>query len=258
MFLFIFFGFTHTCSPTDTTHEKFPTVDYIPMDYFTETKTIYGRVEKVIDGDTLRVTHCPTYFTCPDLPPKTPLSEATLSIRLYGIDCPELQKKKNDPPSQPYAKQAKDYTSTVTLDKTIQLKLLKKDQYGRAVSKITNYGGAPTNDLSLDLLSRGYALMYTGSGAVYDGDENKQVFKQIQQIAKSSKVGMWSLGDDMMTPAEYKRMYKNQQKQQNGQQQVPTALATVTTTTNPAVPVPIPAVPAPAGISGATVSPTTP
>ena len=97
--------------------------------------------------------------------------------------------------------------------------------------------------------------MYTGSGAVYDGDENKQVFKQIQQIAKSSKVGMWSLGDDMMTPAEYKRMYKNQQ---NGQQQVPTALATTTTATSPVVPVQIPAVPAPAAISGATVSPATP
>ena len=230
------------------------------MDYFTETKTIYGRVEKVIDGDTLRVTHCPTYFTCPDLPsPKVkPLSEATLSIRLYGVDCPELQKKKSDPPSQPYAKQAKEYTSTVTLDKTIQLKLLKKDQYGRAVSKISNYG-TPINDLSLDLLSRGYAVMYTGKGAVYDGDDNKALFQQIQQTAKTTKVGMWSLGDEMMTPAEYKRMYKNQQngQQQNqNQQQVPTALATTATSSSPIVP--MPAVPATSVVPGEIVAPATP
>ena len=148
---------------------------------------------------------------------------------MYGIDCPELAKKKSDPQSsQPFAQEAKDYTSRYTLDKTVELKLFKKDQYGRAISKVKNYDGSANNnggsgsvpattttnnDLSANLISNGLAIMYTGKGAVYDSDSNKEFLKILQEQAKTHKLGMWSLGDDeFLTPSEFKRLQK-QQKQ---------------------------------------------
>jgi micrococcal nuclease len=191
-----------------TVISKFSTVDDIPKDYFTENKVIYGRVEKVIDGDTIRVTHCPTYSSCPERDTKQKLSDTTLSIRLYGVDSAELQKKKSDPPSQPFAKEGKDFTSATVLKKTVEIKLLKKDRYGRAVSKVN----AGPQDLSVELTRRGLATMYTGKGAVYD--DNKKLIELIQEQAQKRKIGMWSLGENMVSPAEFKRQQKALQQEE--------------------------------------------
>ena len=182
-------------------------MDDIPSDYFTENKSIYGRVEKVIDGDTIRVRHCPTFFTCPDPETGKKLSDSTLSIRMYGVDSPELQKKKSDPPSQPFAKEAKDFTSDLIMQKTVEIKLLKKDQYSRAIAKVQS----GTQDISLELLQRGYATMYKGKGAEYDG--NRKVFELAQEVAKQKKVGIWSLEEALVTPAEFKREQRQLQLQ---------------------------------------------
>jgi micrococcal nuclease len=180
---------------------QYATVDDIPADFFVEHKSIYGRVERVIDGDTIRISHCPTYFICPERDSKK-LYDSTIKVRMYGVDSPELQKKKSDPPSQPFAKEAKDFTSALTLDKTVELKLLKKDQYGRAISKVQ----AGSLDVSLGLVQKGLATMYRGKGAEYDG--NKQLLESLQITAQQNKVGIWSLGDEMMSPAEFKRQQR--------------------------------------------------
>jgi endonuclease YncB( thermonuclease family) len=172
---------------------------------------IYGKVARVIDGDTIRVRHCPTPRTCPEPEKGEGLAESTLKIRIYGVDTPELQKKKSDPPSQPYAQEGKDFLSSLILDKTVEIRLLSKDQYNRAISEVET----GSVDVSLALLQRGLATMYTGKGAQYDG--KRELMKATQEQAKMTKRGMWSQGDRMVSPAIYKREQRQLLQQQGAQ-----------------------------------------
>ena len=167
--------------------------------------------ERVIDGDTIRVRHCPTRFSCPQPDKNTRrIYDSTMSIRLYGVDSPELQKRKSDPPSQPFANEAKEFTSKMVLGKTVKLKLLRKDQYGRALAKVE--GGRSIlppfkkKDVSVELVRKGLATVYTGGGAEYDG--NRQILEDLQSEARKSKRGVWSQGGTIQTPAEFKRLQK--------------------------------------------------
>jgi endonuclease YncB( thermonuclease family) len=150
-------------------------------------------------------------LNCPEFDPnvKQP-KEPTLTIRIYGVDCPELKKKSNDAPSQPFAQEAKDFTSQLVLGQPVDIKLLRKDQYGRAVAAVQTHSG--NIDVSVELTARGLALLYKGSGAEYNG--NKEMLQTIQATAKQNQQGMWSLGDAMVTPAEFKRQQKELAKQQ--------------------------------------------
>lgn len=138
-----------------------------------------------------------------------------MSIRLYGVDSPELQKRKSDPPSQPFAEEAKDLTSKLTFGKTVKLKLLSKDQYGRALAKVEGTRSMlppfKKKDVSVELVREGLATIYTGGGAEYDG--NRQTLEDLQARAKKKKRGIWSQGTDTMSPAEFKRLQKQKMSQ---------------------------------------------
>ncbi len=129
---------------------------------------------------------------------------------MYGVDCPELQKRKSDPPSQPFAEEAKEFTSDSILGKKVKIKLLRKDQYGRAVAKVE--GGwqlvppFSRKDISMELVRKGLATVYTAGGAEYDG--SRDTLLDLQAKAKNRKIGIWSQGADMMTPAEFKRQQR--------------------------------------------------
>ena len=133
-----------------------------------------------------------------------------MSIRIYGVDCPELQKRNSDPPSQPFAIDAKDFTSNLLLGKTVRIKLLRKDQYGRAVAKVEGsrrrFPPFQRRDVSLELVRNGLATIYTGGGAEYDN--NRSTLEDLEAKAKKRKIGVWSQGKEMMTPAEFKRQQR--------------------------------------------------
>jgi endonuclease YncB( thermonuclease family) len=194
---------------------QFDTVADIPSSYYSDQRSIFGRVERVIDGDTVRVRHCPSRFFCENrlskgLPKR--IYDSTLSIRLYGIDCPELQKRSTDAPSQPFAEQAQQVTSDLVLGKVVKMTLLRKDQYGRALSimetprnRIVPFLGR--QDLSEELLRRGLATIYTGGGAEYGG--KRDVLEKKLKQAQSRKLGVWSLNEkERMSPADFKRQQK--------------------------------------------------
>ena len=193
---------------------QFDTVNDIPKDYFSNFKTIYGRVIRIIDGDTIRVRHCTSRFfgTRRFDPNAKRIYDSTLSIRIYGVDCPELQKRKSDPMSQPFAQEATDFTSKLAMGKLVRIKLLRKDQYGRAIAKVETGRKVMTipplsrKDLSIELMKRGLATLYTGGGAEYDG--NRDLLESIQAKAQRKKRGVWSLGDNMISPADFKRRQK--------------------------------------------------
>lgn len=87
--------------------------------------------------------------------------------------------------------------------KTVHLKLMQRDQYGRAIAIVT----VPTfiffsKDISQKQLEKGMAVMYHGKDACY-GD-NKSLYAASEKKAKNSKTGIWSQGN-FTTPAEHKR-----------------------------------------------------
>jgi endonuclease YncB( thermonuclease family) len=137
--------------------------------------------------------------------------DSTMSIRIYGVDAPELQKKKSGPPSQPFADEAKQLTSNLVLGKKVQMKLLRRDQYGRAVAKVQTTRTLKTfppfvrKDVSIELTKRGLATLYTGGGAEYDG--NRELLESKEGQAKKKRRGIWS-DDSFISPAEFKRQQK--------------------------------------------------
>ena len=193
---------------------RYNTAYDIPDQAYRKNKVIYGKTIRVIDGDTIRVRHLPFYPLKKDATYDGLLSENTLSIRAYAVDAPEIGKFGN--PSMPYASEAKDFTQKMVGDKVVEIKLLRKDQYGRAVAKVQTKRFLPflKKDLTMELAKSGYGTLYTGGGAEYDGNRDK-IEKAIER-AKKGRKGLWVDGEaNVQSPAEYKRSVKQAKKAGN-------------------------------------------
>ena len=135
------------------------------------------------------------------------------------MDAPETAKRGN--PSMPYSRDAMEYISNRVDGRMVRVKLLRKDQYSRAVGRVTTpnrYLPFLKTDLSKGLAERGYASLYTGGGAEYDG-KREELEKVIQRAQKRRK-GIWSNGvDDFVDPAEYKREMMKARRKNDGSMQ---------------------------------------
>ncbi|KAL7576061.1 hypothetical protein ACA910_000845 [Epithemia clementina (nom. ined.)] len=192
---------------------QFLTVDDVPTNYFDDRRYIYGFVERVIDGDTIRVRHIPGFGFGRKVPQpldKRGISDETLSIRIYGVDTPETGKNKRKA-SQPFGKEAQAFTTDLVYHKMVKVTFLRKDQYKRAVAKVETVEegmsssflpGYGPKDLSMELAKAGLAELYTGGGAEYFG--RKQELEQAIAKAKQQRKGIWSL-DERVSAADYKR-----------------------------------------------------
>lgn len=149
---------------------QFETAGMVPRIYFEEKRSIYGFVERVMDGDTIRISHAPFYPFDGKVPSpitKRGISDMTIAVRLYGIDAPEVAKNKNQT-SQPFGEESKQFTSDTVFHKMVKVTLLQKDKYGRVVGAVETIDGlVPSKDLSIELAKRGLAELYTGGGAQY-------------------------------------------------------------------------------------------
>ena len=196
-----------------TIEPQFNTVGNVPEEYFSSQRSIYGYVERVIDGDTMRVRHVPGYGitnSAPSQPIKGPIANVTLSIRIYGVDTPETGKNKRQA-SMPFGDDAKQFTTDLVYHKMVKITLLRRDQYNRAVASVETVPDAfrPPQDLSLALAQAGLAELYTGKGAVY---YNKRAdLEHAVATAQRNQRGIWSLGDNRQSIADYKRQQKLEQ-----------------------------------------------
>jgi endonuclease YncB( thermonuclease family) len=89
---------------------------------------------------------------------------------------------------------------------------LQKDQYGRAVAQVKrrgllHYWWPFTRYVDEEMLKAGLAEVYRGGGAVY-GRKGKDAYIAMEQAAKSRKKGMWALGADRESAAEFKARMK--------------------------------------------------
>jgi endonuclease YncB( thermonuclease family) len=106
---------------------QFHTVEYIPDSFFKQNKVIYGRVEQIVRGDTIRVMHVPG-FSIANEAPLSPLEGSleteTLLIRLYGIEMPSSDDEGDDAMAQ----KAAEFVSDLALGKMVKITLLGKKQ----------------------------------------------------------------------------------------------------------------------------------
>jgi endonuclease YncB( thermonuclease family) len=108
--------------------------------------TVYARVFKVYDGDTVSIIF------------KYNGDFIRYSCRLAHIDTPELRTK--DIKEKEYALIARDYLADKILEKIIKVKILDFDKYGRLLVELYD---PDTNENYSDLLIKGgYAHKYEG------------------------------------------------------------------------------------------------
>ena len=112
-----------------------------------------GKVIKVYDADTITIAA------------KLPYKESPiyrLSVRLNGIDTPEIKGKDVSEEEKEAAKIARDFVSNLILDKYITLKNIESEKYGRVLADVY-IGDIHLNDL---LIKERYAVPYNGGHKV--------------------------------------------------------------------------------------------
>lgn len=189
-------------------------------------RSLMGKVTHVGDADGFRLYHQPGPPLLRNLfypIPKTVKArkEQTLSIRLAGADAPELGHFGK--PSQPFAAEAKDELTRLLGNRTVRCEAAQIDQYKRLVA--TPYVWLPpyvfgSTNVSLALVKKGLATVYRQGGADYGSATflSRVFFKaqtglgrleRAEASAKRRKLGIWSLGHKLETPADYKRRFNS-------------------------------------------------
>jgi micrococcal nuclease len=216
-------------------------VDIPSVYYGPKAPYLKGRVLSVSDGDTIRFLHVPTIFHRSRISEndnngdkkkikkkqRLKVSEIALPIRVCTIDTPETAKFGKS--GQPFGQEAKEYLASLVQDKMVRIRLLQKDQYGRAVAQVEKPGilqnfhflvkvlllpllllwqrfVQPPPCVDELLLRKGLAEVYQGMGAVY-GPLGKEKYLRLQEEAQQQKLGIWSL-KNRESAADYKRRTK--------------------------------------------------
>ena len=114
----------------------------------------------ILDGDSFRVR----------------LGQHIVTIRLYGVDCPEY--------GQDGWSEAKRYSKKMLGTKRLTLQPMDIDRYGRTVA-LVYVGGRLLNS---ELIRQGWAWHYQKYCRV---QPLCREFKQLEQKARSKKIGIW-------------------------------------------------------------------
>jgi len=95
-----------------------------------------------------------------------------IKIRLYGIDCPEG--------GQAFGKKAKRFTSQLVFGKTVKIKPVTKDRYGRTVAHVFVDG----KSLSHEIVAAGYGWHYVKYSSDYR-------LTHLENKARQARLGLW-------------------------------------------------------------------
>ena len=136
-----------SCCFTNNTSEEDVAIQFIPP-------ITTGRVIKVYDGDTITIVAKLPYK-------KSPLYK--FSVRLNGIDCPEIKGETED--EKQCAQLAKKELEDLILNKQITLKNLATEKYGRILADVY----LDNLHLNKHMLDKRLAVCYDG------GKKNKPV-----------------------------------------------------------------------------------
>ncbi len=141
-------------------------------------------VTRVTDGDTIKIA----------------ADGSKITVRLVGIDAPELSKKKHEP-GQPFSRKSTKYLANLVLNKSVEVKSYGTDRYGRTLG-VVFVGGKNVN---LEMVKAGLAEVYRGKPA---GGLDLKPYWKAEAEAKKAGIGMWSLGNKYISPKEWRRMHR--------------------------------------------------
>ncbi|EPX72378.1 nuclease [Schizosaccharomyces octosporus yFS286] len=198
---------------------RFETVHDIPKSLFPNKgsdrsqrfRSLFGYVTRVGDGDNFRFYHTPGgYWLGWRWLRKVPTSRSglaskTISVRLAGVDAPEsghFGKK-----AQPFSLEAKQYLSKTLLHKNVRIIPLKVDQYSRLVAGVQYYPISHffwKRDIGPAMVQKGLAVVYDGTDGVFYPTSKEQLLS-LEKKAKKKKLCLWSQGNRVVLPSEYKR-----------------------------------------------------
>ncbi len=141
-----------------------------------------GKVVSVADGDTITVMK----------------GEKRVEVRLYGIDTPEK--------IQRYGLNAKSFTSAQVFGKTVEVKEMAFDRYGRVVGLVS----VGNLDLNQHLIAYGYAWVYHQYCKKYFCSQ----WAKLEADARTRKRGLWK-HPNAIPPWKYRRLGKREPDIQN-------------------------------------------
>lgn len=118
-----------------------------------------ARVAAVQDGDSIAVMH----------------NNVREKVILFGIDCPELK--------QDYGEQARQFTDQACYRKDVTIDDQGRDRRGRTIGIVYLQDGT---NLNQELVRQGLAWWSDKYAP------NDKTLKQLQEAAKSKKVGLWA------------------------------------------------------------------
>ena len=139
---------------------------------------VHGFVERVSDGDTLRIR----------------TAEGTVVVRLAGIDAPEKR--------QPFGRAASRDLAEICLGKQADADARKKDRYGRTVARLRCEGADPSSAL----LSEGLAWHYVKYAREQPQTE-READASAEIAAREKRLGLWA-GAEAIPPWEFRKSAK--------------------------------------------------
>ncbi len=121
-----------------------------------------------------------------------------VTVSLAGIDAPETSKGKRQP-GQPYSRKAKKHLAGLVLNKVADIKSYGFDRYDRMLGVIYLDG----QNINLEMVKAGLAEAYRGKAP--EGFDTT-IYLEAEAEAREAKRGMWSLGDDYISPRQWRKM----------------------------------------------------
>lgn len=143
------------------------------------------KVIKVYDGDTIRVIR----------------KNTEIVVRLVGVDAPEVWKDVRYS-GQPFGREAWAYLKSLILDKDVSIKGYGYIQCHILLGEIL-YDGA---NINLKMLEVGMAEVPKDETLPEDFDPKP--YLEAEARAKSGPEGIWVLGDEYVSPAEWRNKHR--------------------------------------------------
>jgi endonuclease YncB( thermonuclease family) len=143
----------------------------------------------------------------------TDLVKKTISIRIAGIDAPEMGWFNT--PRQPGATEAHEWLASILKDKSVWVEIRGKDQYKRVVGvpylPSLHFGWLSRGpSVALKMLRAGHANVYRQAGAEY-GSLGIESYEKAEKEAKLTGRGIWA-HENVMTSAEWKQRYPSRHR----------------------------------------------
>lgn len=162
------------------------------------TPALQGRVVGVTDGDTVKVL----------------VDDKPVTVRLFAIDAPETTchawnnaeaDKHCVDRGQPYAKDAKQYLSSLVLGKIVKVSPTGELAQQRTVATLW----VGDLDVNLEMVKAGYACHYMTYARRHQTPEQFAAYARAEQSAREHKAGQWQ-----NAAARCGWQYRNEQRHQ--------------------------------------------